>query len=84
MPVSLWKTQADHRVPIQAYRITLKAVMQAYTLDPHHQIWTISENITIKTSSCAVFVQHIIANFGILDKMSHICSNVFFFFTFLC
>lgn len=32
MPVSLWKTQADHRVPIQAYRITLKAVMQAHTL----------------------------------------------------
>lgn len=40
MPVSLWKTQADHRVPIQAYRITLKAVMQAYTL-VLEKIWTI-------------------------------------------
>lgn len=27
-----------------------------------------------------MFVQHIIANFGILDKMSHICSNIFFFY----
>lgn len=29
-----------------------------------------------------MFVQHIIANFGILDKMSHICSNAFSFFYF--
>lgn len=30
-----------------------------------------------------MFVQHIIANFGILDKMSHICSNIFFLLSFV-
>lgn len=29
MPESLWKTQADQRVPIQAYRVTLRVLVWA-------------------------------------------------------